>query len=231
VTPAAGYQSGSVFSKTAIALDNLKDFSTRFQFQITQSGGINDNDGVGADGLTFTVQTVANTAGGNGGGIGYSGLPNSLGVEVDTYNNGPSWSYSDNDIDGNHTAIDLGGDINSVAQAPVSDRFNNDAVWTAWVDYNGVALEVRLSEDGNRPVSPTLAYNVDLASVLGTQDAYVGFTSGTGGAWGNHDILNWTFTSEYKPIGSVPEVGSSLVLLGLSVLGLRAFSRFGKALK
>ena len=38
LTPATFSQSGSAFSTSTIALNNLSSFSTRFQFQITNSG-------------------------------------------------------------------------------------------------------------------------------------------------------------------------------------------------
>jgi len=224
LTPAIGWLSGSVFSTTTLALSNLNSFSTRFQFQITGSGGIGDADGVGADGLVFVVQTVSNNVGGAGVGIGYQGINHSVGIEFDTYNNG---SLDDNN--GNHVGIDLNGNINSVVQTGVLPRFNDGNIWTAWVDYDGSTnqLEVRVNQTGLRPGGATLSHNVNLATALGTPNAYVGFTSGTGAAWGNHDILNWNFESNYAPIGSVPEGSSTLplLLLGLASLGWRCRSR------
>lgn len=221
LTPASIDQSGSAFSTTTVALNNLSSFSTRFQFRITASGGIGDDDGIGADGIVFVVQTVANTAGGAGGGIGYDGLSPSVGVEFDTYNNG-----TQDGGNGNHVGIDLNGNMSSDARQAISPRFNDANIWTAWVDYNGnsTALEVRLNQTGVRPLAANLAYNVDLASVLGT-DAFVGFSAGTGGGWGNQDILNWDFESDYNPIGSVPDAGSSFMLLTFSCLGLGFWSR------
>jgi hypothetical protein len=217
LTSAGGYQSGSAFSTTTLALNNLNSFSTRFQFQITNSGGISDENGTGADGLVFVVQTVSNNVGGAGGGIGYQGINPSVGIEFDSWNNG-GWD----DNNGNHVGIDLNGNIDSVVQTGVLPKFNDGNIWTAWVDYNGSTnqLEVRVNQTGLRPGAATLAYNVNLSTVLGTPNAYVGFTSGTGAAWGNHDILNWNFESNYAPIGSVPEGSSTLPLLMLGLAGL-----------
>ncbi|MBC8002439.1 MAG: hypothetical protein H7X97_07610 [Opitutaceae bacterium] len=217
LTPANTGQSGSAFSTTTVGLNNLNSFSTRFQFRISGSGGIGDGDGAGADGLVFVVQTVGNNVGGSGGGIGYQGINSSVGIEFDTYNNGP-WD----DFNNNHVGIDLNGNIDSVVQTGISPRFNDGNIWTSWVDYDGTtnSLEVRVNQTGVRPVLSTLSYTVNLAGVLGTTNAYVGFTSGTGSGYGNHDILNWELDSDYAPIGNVPDTASTLPLLFIGLAGL-----------
>jgi hypothetical protein len=222
LTPALDYQSGSAFSTTTLALSSLNSFSTRFQFRITGSGGIGDENGAGADGLVFVVQTVSNNVGGSGGGIGYQGITPSVGIEFDTYNNG-GWD----DNNGNHVGIDLNGNINSVVQTGVLPRFNDGNIWTAWVDYDGSTndLEVRVNQSGVRAASADLDYTVNLATLLGTPNAYVGFTSGTGAAWGNHDILNWQFESNYAPIGSVPDTASTILLNLAGLVALVALRR------
>ena len=223
LTPANYYQAGSAFSTTLVPLNDASSFSTAFTFRITSSGGIGDADGAGADGIAFVVQPLANNVGGVGGGIGYAGITSSLAVEFDTYNNG---GIDDND--GNHVGIDENGDLNSVLLTPVSTRFNNGALWYAWIDYNGATtdLQVRLSQTSTRPTDPLLESNsIDLSSILGQNSAYVGFTSGTGAGYGNHDIVSWQFNNTYKPIdnvGGVPDGGSTTLLLGIGLLSLVA---------
>ncbi|MBI5688732.1 MAG: hypothetical protein HZC55_01445 [Verrucomicrobia bacterium] len=227
LTPATTGQSGSAFSTSTVNLSNNASFSTRFQFQITQNGSFGDGDGAGADGLAFLVQNVANNVGGGGGGIGYQGLSPSLAIEFDTYNNGGGDANN-----GNHVGINLNGNMSSVALIGVAPRFNNGAEWTVWVDYNGGTqlLEVRWDSTGSatRPVAAGLAYSgLNLSSVLGSTNAYVGFTSGTGSGYGNHDILNWHLQDDYAPITGVPEATHTLPLFILGVLGLIGAARRG----
>lgn len=214
------WQSGSAFSKTPIALQNDSSFSTYFRFRISNPQGWSDDDGQGADGIVFVVQTVANNLGGEGGGIGYQNIPKSVGIEFDTWNNG-GWD----DNSGNHVGIDLNGNIDSAVQTQTfTPRMNNGEIWYAWVDYNGVSdlMEVRLGGSGSRPTSALLSYTVDLAGsgYLGSPNAYIGFTSGTGAAGGYHDILSWKFEDTYKPITTPEPSVLSLLFMGLAGIGL-----------
>ena len=105
---------------------------------------------------------------------------------------------------------------------------NNGGIWNAWVDYDGITdlLEVRIADDGIRSSEAFLSLDIDLATVLGSPDAYLGFTSGTGAAGGDHDILNLQFRDDFNPITTpqVPVPGS-LPLLGMGLLSLGAIAR------
>lgn len=66
LTESATFRGGSAFLSNAITLNSESSFQAYFKFQITDSGGVSDGDGIGADGLVFVVQTNDNTVGGVG---------------------------------------------------------------------------------------------------------------------------------------------------------------------
>ena len=142
---------------------------------------------------------------------------NSVGIEFDTWNNGSVDNNSSN-----HVGVDVNGDIASIALVEVTEADMNDGdVWNVWIDYNGATnlLEARLTRSAIRPATPILALTRDLAADLGTTDAFVGFTSGTGSSHANHDVLTWTLEDRFAPIGTVPEP-ATLALFGVALAGL-----------
>ncbi len=223
VTPAQFFKSGSVFGTTAASFGPNYNFSTRFTFNL------NGQRGGGADGLVFVIQANSNTVGGSGGGIGYKGIGNSLGVEFDTFNNGAIDQNSNN-----HIGIDLNGSLASLAQnnaLPFILDSRRDL--TSWIDYDGSTqtIEVRLNDSAVRPLTSVLSYRFDLGAVLGSQNAFVGFTSGTGGGAANHDLIAWEFSSASDPVvAAVPEPSTwAMMILGFGLAGASLRVRLRKS--
>lgn len=85
---------------------------------------------------------------------------------------------------------------------------------------------MRISNDGVRPGTAILSHTVDLVTVLGQENAFVGFTSGTGAAGADHDIRRWQFENSFNPIDDigVPEP-ATWVLFALGAPGCAALRR------
>jgi len=216
---AGGVTVGSAFTTNTIS---AATFSTAFNFRITDPGGSFDGTDFGADGLTFVVQSAGpNALGDAGQAMGYSGShldPNVVGIVPSVAVEFDTWYNWEHDPDSNHLGIDLNGTVVSVATVGVKPNFDDGNLWHAWIDYNGTTLEVRASQTSAKPASALLAYNVNIPGILGQDSAYVGFTGATWGGWGNHDIVNWTYSDTIVPL---PTAG----WLGLGLVGALAFRR------
>jgi hypothetical protein len=173
-------QAGSIFYKNSIPLTGPSgfraSFSAAFSFIMDQGSGY-DGSGNGADGITFVLNTVSNTAGSIGGGIGYSGILNSVG-------------------------IDTNGNIRSITQRSYPTLWNDGNTHYAWIDFNGDTelLEVRVADTNTRRATAYISATLDLVSILASPNVYVGWTAATGGAKERHVINNFYFTNQYAPI-------------------------------
>lgn len=217
-------EAGSAFFLSPFTLPEDASFSSFFSFNIDATPGGKDSDGLGGDGLVFTLQTVSNTAGTQGGGLGYMGLVNSIGVEFDTWGNGIF-----DDISDNHAGINVNGSVISVESIDEPTRFNDGDSWYVWVDYDGSTdeLEVRYSLYPTRPTGYSLSYNIDLVDIFNSNPVYVGFTASSGGAAQIQNIEQFAFENEYKILveqGNVADVpgygGACAIVLG-ALMGFR----------
>jgi hypothetical protein len=83
-------------------------------------------------------------------------------------------------------------------------------------------MQLRVAQTNSRPAAPTISYVVNLASVLGTTNAFVGFTAGTGAGWESHEILMWQLNDAFSPIGAAGPPAEVPALTAPVVLALAA---------
>ena len=199
LTPPDGPRAGSVFFTQPVRVDADTSFGARFQFCISESGGLSG----GADGIVFIVQNSAagtDALGDPGGDLGYDAshqpdqqITSSLGIEFDTYNNGSSYGDPNN----NHVALLTNGAIRApLAVATPTFDLNSGAALNVWIDYDGTAdvLQVFMGDTATKPAEPLLTQSdIDLAALVGSQ-AFFGFSGATWAGWGAHDIENWELT-------------------------------------
>jgi hypothetical protein len=206
LTPTNQYSAGAAWFTTPQlvgpgrinGIDYFGGFSTTFSFRISEPSG------PGADGFAFVIQGVGPSAlGREASGLGYAdpalgdaGIPNSVAIEFDTYA-----SVNFGDPSDNHISVQTRGTSPnsadhrfSLGSVTPSIDLNDGKIHTVRIDYQPGFMFIYL-DDFNTPI---LMVNVDLSSVLSLADsrAYVGFTAGTGFLVENHDLLNWSFSSD-----------------------------------
>lgn len=198
LTPAIGWQRGAVWFGTEQSVST--GFVSTFHFQITAADGFYG----GADGLAFVIQNSDQSAlGGEGEGIGYgdgngqSGIPNSIAIEFDTFQN----SFDPNR---NHISIQTRGQLPNSPDEAYSMGLVTPATSMADGNVHAVKIEYavgRLSVYFDNANDPILQVSVDLSKLLALNSgaAWVGFTSATADGYENHDILDWQFNAITKP--------------------------------
>ena len=219
LTPALENQVGAAWIDHSI--DVRDGFDVRFQFQVTNKGGWKpdwslDPASDGADGLALVIQGVdAKQIGAYASGIGYMYLPNSLAIEFDMWQNIPAYC----EPNGNHIAVQSLGLLPNRAEhcagagfanpnlgiTPVAQDMSNGAVYDARITYAPGLFQIFLAD----MATPVLQSRVDLGTklnLIGGSNAFLGFTSSTGGAWENHDLLKLS-------INTTPEPGTFAMLL------------------
>jgi uncharacterized repeat protein (TIGR01451 family) len=233
LTANSGNQYGSGWYTVPQVVQN--GFTTTFQFQFTATS-------TPADGIAFVIQNAGTTAIGSqpsGGAIAYGdhdgnldpsqgeGIPNSLAIEFDTYQNG--WDPAADPLTGNvsHVAVQSCGTgpntshhnqvCSLVANAPNS-TLGTGAVLVPALASTGIPVGTHTVVITYNPATTSTAANLhvmldgqdlypsgvpaDLNSIgLGAGGtAFVGFTGATGGSSESQVIQNWTFTPQTQVV-------------------------------
>jgi fibronectin type 3 domain-containing protein len=208
LTDGGGSEAGSFFSTNAV---DVTQFSNQFTFQLANAN---------ADGFTFTIQGNGPTAlGPSGGGLGYGpdtpggnpGIPNSVAVKFDLYNNAGEGTDSTGEYTGGASPTTPAIDLSSAGiNLPSGDVFN--VVMT----YDGTTLNVTITDTGTN-ASASQAYAVNIPQVIGSNTGYVGFTGGTGGATAVQNILTWAYSPTATTVPAAPSNLTGTVVSGSEI--------------
>lgn len=211
---AAGSEKGAVWLTNPAAITNSSKFSSHFVVQFT------DLSGTPADGMVFIVQGNGNTAITNdvGLGVGYKGIANSIGVELDFWAN--AWDASANDL-----SI-LSGGVHDSEHAEVPNPNGVTIVDSkekhVWVDFDGTTniLKAYISYSHIKPATPQATYDFDsvpttLTGLLGGTNAWFGFGSATGAEYSITRIRAWELVVDNKTLIQFPPRGETLATTNL----------------
>jgi hypothetical protein len=179
LTTGANNQARSAFGSSQLVING---FTTTFTYLMTGSQGNT------ADGAAFVIQTQSATAvGGGGGSLGYAGITPSFALAFNNYAGHPYGTefLTNGTVDFNYSQTNIN---TSLVNVPI----------TVTITYNGGnTLTATLTQSGNTDTK-TFTFASDLATLLGSSSAWVGFTGATGGANSTQSITSWTFT-QYSP--------------------------------
>jgi hypothetical protein len=156
-------------------------FTTDFTFQQLNAT---------ADGMTFTIQGSSVWAlGSGGGGLGYQGIPSSVAVKFDLYNNAGEGTDS--------TGLYTGGAAPTVPSIDLSStgiNLHSGDTMHAHMVYDGTNLTMTLTDTVTN-ATVTEVFAVNIPSMVGGTTAYIGFTGGTGGFSATQNVLSWTYSA------------------------------------
>ena len=211
------WQAAGIFLKEQLAADiTSPGFSTYYVMNVYRIGELP------ADGYVFVIAANSNSLGLSGGGLGYSGISNSVGIEFDFYDNGGE-QIASSDVFTNGSVQNTSGTVfDSGYMAQWNDSGQRELVrsFHTWVEYNHreTKLELRVQPSNNenpnvsrptRPSLPTLTRVINLSQV--SNYFYAGFTAATGGSAQEMTLKSWYFSNAYIPGGINPDTQTIVV--------------------
>ena len=217
VMTTGGGQASSVFLKEQLAADATNPgFSTYFVMNVYKL-----TPGP-ADGYVFVIAANSNSLGALGGGLGYSGITNSVGIEFDFYDNGGE-SMASSDVFTNGSPSSTAGTVfdgsylsrwNSVSSGALVRAFHT------WIEYDHSKskLELRVATSNQesasssrpaRPVNPLLTRNASYSQI--SNFFYAGFTAATGGQMQQMALKSWYLSNSYIANGINPDTDQIII--------------------
>ncbi len=165
---------GSVFTRETVS---ARKFDVRFRFQLKNCR---------ADGMTFCLQSTGPGAiGGGGEGMGYAGIPRSIAVKFDPYDNEGEGSDS--------TGLYIDGAMPSVPAVDLTAtglQIAGGNPIDVSVDYEAGALRVG-ERDTVTGATASQLYQIDVPGYVGDL-AYMGFTGASGSNTEVAAVLSWS---------------------------------------
>ncbi len=163
---------------------SIGNFTSDFSFQMTPASTTS------ADGMAFVIQNAGVTAlGSSGGGLGYTGITNSVAVKFDLYNN------SGEGVDS--TGIYTNGAAPTIPATDLSASgidLHSGHVFNVHLAYDGTNLSLKITDATTNAVFNT-SWPINIPATVGSSTAYVGFTGGTGGSAVTTNVNSWSFSS------------------------------------
>lgn len=197
LTTATTNQARSVFANDK---QDITSFTTTFRYQNGSPGG-------GADGFVFTVQNAGINALGSSGG--------SRGYRTDgggTQNVGSSVNVAFNIFNSDATSVGSNGAFGNLLASANTVPTNLLNLADIAISYDGTTLSFTVTNPNDVTQTISRNVNVDIASIVGADTAFIGFTGGTGGTSAVQTLSNFNFTSP------IPE--PSTAVLGFLGAGL-----------
>ncbi|MGA2498791.1 MAG: autotransporter-associated beta strand repeat-containing protein, partial [Tepidisphaeraceae bacterium] len=200
LTTGATGQATSAFLNTKVPVNSA--FTATFTYT--------DVGGGGADGAAFVLQNSGLTAlGGGGGALGYGGITPSAAVELNIYAGNAGYTrYGTNGATGGYAAT---GAVNVASGDPIKVQ----------VGYDGSNILTETLTDLTTSATYTTSYTVgSLASQVGANTAYIGFTGASGGVASTTNISNFSAST----IGQLPAT-TAVIMASNTTLDLNGINQ------
>jgi autotransporter-associated beta strand protein len=174
----------------------------------------NSVNGGSADGTVFVLQNSGTAAiGGGGGSLGYQGLSPSVGIGFDIYNQNLDFFENGGTAT---TSINNPGGINPASGDPIQVTLSYDGSGNIGVALLDVGNGNTYST--NDPLSGTIA------SILGSNSGYMGFTGASGGVAAVQTVSSFSSNLTYATSNILP-AGTALSVAASSTLDLNGGSQ------